>query len=83
MGKSSRYGLQVQISEPKTSLPLHCILLETSPYNVLINPMSHLVVDTQSELLVRVGHVRGIAEAVDRQTAYQGVRYSLFIIAWD
>lgn len=31
--------------------------------------MSHLVVDAQRELLVGIGHIGGIAEAVNRQTA--------------
>lgn len=32
--------------------------------------MSHLVVDSEGELAVGVGHFGGITEAVDRQTAY-------------
>lgn len=31
--------------------------------------MSHLIVDPEGELLVRVGHIGGVAEAINRQAA--------------
>lgn len=31
--------------------------------------MSYLVVDPERELLVRVGHIGGVAEAINRQAA--------------
>lgn len=44
--------------------------------------MSHLVVHPQRELLVGVGHVCGVSEAVDRQTTCQDVRDSGFLALW-
>lgn len=63
----SQYGLQVQMSEPKTSLPLHYILVSFSENSILVVLVSHLVVNTESKFLARVGHFRRVSEAVDRQ----------------
>jgi hypothetical protein len=58
------------MSEPKTSLPLHYVVLAISTlahHRVL--GMSHLVMNSKRKFLARIGHVGGIAEAVNSQAA--------------
>ncbi len=61
-----RYGLHVQMSEQKTSLPLHCQARQDK--NQRGGIATYLVVDAQGKLLGRVGHVCRISEAVNCQT---------------
>lgn len=55
------------MSEPKTSLPLHCISSAAFLDSSFGHLMSYLVVNPEGEFLVGIRHLCGIPETVDRQ----------------